>query len=157
MICDFCKRDIPERVIELHVVMCRNHSYVCEECDMVITKSAKNEHFEKYHSNEKCDACDKEVPKGTLYIHKNLHCPKRQAICEYCKISLPKMELDIHIERCSNRTVICENCQKRVFRKNYDKHLLNCLQEKECPYCDSTFDEEDIEMHIYSNHPELYI
>ena len=168
--CENCRRDINKTTWPLHDAVCKQHNYICDMCDSVISIREMNTHPQECPDNFiDCKDCDEIVRNADFEKHKNSECEGRIMNCIYCEIPLPFYKLSEHEQECGCRTEECKECGERVKRKHLARHVckdessssdadsdidFSAVDRPECPFCGDFFENGDqVQQHINKEHP----
>ena len=174
--CPLCKQQIAaaipdrqlERLLNAKLVFCSNKRRGCTWYGELVK-------FEGYHLNENPQTPDK-VMEGCLYVqvlcsqcqrvmverqemenHIKTECPRRMAVCTYCKTHRAAYEdiNQIHHPVCQQFPVPCpKGCGAKPLRKNIKMHLANwCPKNPQpCPFhivgCTKKLSGRQMEKHL---------
>lgn len=83
-----------------------------------------------------CTNCQKAIPAANFTIH-SVHCVSRLTVCEKCKESIPRKELQNHLDL-FHKKISCDKCNEIVEKGAIDIHEKNhcCKRLVICSYCD---------------------
>ena len=124
MLCQLCKKDVPEENFQIHEVNCIKNNVKCEKCEEIVPKSSYEEHFESLHQLKKCINCEVEFEARFLASH---HCSNPDQTCKYCEAVMKTSLFAEHVVGCENQTEECDRCQKFIRKKDLEGHKKsNC-------------------------------
>ncbi|XP_041095911.1 TRAF-type zinc finger domain-containing protein 1-like [Polyodon spathula] len=86
-------------------------------------------------STQLCANCKRDIPSVNFTIHE-IHCRRNISLCQYCKESFPRSEMEEHVEL-EHAQVACK-CGMKMEKRHVEKHELSeCgLRLKKCQFCD---------------------
>eukprot|EP01101_Sappina_pedata_P000696 TRINITY_DN1088_c0_g1_i1.p1 TRINITY_DN1088_c0_g1~~TRINITY_DN1088_c0_g1_i1.p1 ORF type:complete len:859 (-),score=139.46 TRINITY_DN1088_c0_g1_i1:340-2607(-) len=124
--CDNCHHKIPPSQLSIHTLTCARKNYYCPTCNIVIERSKKDEHTERFHTLVECPL---ECGAGLMEArdvegHMMANCVRRVVVCTHCGMSMSFAARMEHEEKCGARTEPCPTCKKRVQKKG--KKTLAC-------------------------------
>ena len=120
---------IEESKLPIHQGYCYRNFRKCDKCDEIIDINTKQDHFDEFHKQVKCEQCGGEFEVKKLEAHKP-NCPMRKQICQYCNLEVLVREIATHTSHCGSRTKNCQFCNKIYTLKEIDVHESGCLDEQ---------------------------
>lgn len=177
--CGNCKRGVPIGAYSMHELSCARMNWHCDECDVVIKRSEREEHISAEHIDLTCELCGEDVPKRMMGDHKLKDCSRRTVGCNYCDLTFPYNELFEHEAKCGSHTERCDDCKRWIQKRDLARHMVTCAEERSkpkentfrthldklqaaraaesdmliCPTCYQPFQElDDLQVHMLTEH-----
>ena len=152
----FVDRNAQQHISNL-LVLCQNVEGGCRErmelSDLDHHLSSKGCKFQLLNCP---NGCTRMIPRCSLSYYLTSHCPLREAICEFCKISSTYEDINgYHKKKCPMLPLDCPNeCgEKEIPRKDVSSHRQICPREKvPCQYepfgCKEKMLRKDLSQHM---------
>jgi len=170
-LCTNCQQPVPPGGITMHELRCQRINWYCVLCNVVVLKTAREEHNDKYHSCYICEWCGEEMEKRLILEHKKSDCSGRNVACRFCHLKMQYRKLWSHEQNCGAVTEVCPKCRNRYSRRDFDAHASSCSGTTEtykiphrraptndmmlCEKCKQPFSNfEDLQVHILTEHME---
>lgn len=120
--CKYCFQKFKKVEFDDHVSRCGQEEMTCPDCDDTYLR--KDAHC---HECTRLCGCGQRIPLRMVMIHKLTDCPKRKALCQYCKLPRLVSTWYDHVEYCGSKTEQCPICEKYVSLKHLADHVRsNC-------------------------------
>uniref|UniRef100_A0ACB8G0U4 Uncharacterized protein n=1 Tax=Sphaerodactylus townsendi TaxID=933632 RepID=A0ACB8G0U4_9SAUR len=110
---------------------------------------------EEESETQLCSNCKKDIPVANFTIHE-IHCSRNIGVCSFCQESVPKSEMENHMElehtqasACPLRPVACQHCDLELAFHKLQDHMDYCgTRTEECSRCSRNVMLKDLEEHL---------